>query len=83
MSARFLIRGDGTLQAISLSCSSQRDRPFMSSPFAHPIPQSYRRAREDLFRDSLSTAQLSMQEAVPAKPSRPAQAGIGGTGGTF
>jgi hypothetical protein len=26
--------------------------PFASSPFAHPIPQSRRRASEDLFRDS-------------------------------
>jgi hypothetical protein len=28
--------------------------PFASSPFPHPIPQSRRRAREDLFRASLS-----------------------------
>ena len=27
--------------------------PFASSPFAHPIPQSHRRAHDDLFRGSL------------------------------
>ena len=27
--------------------------PFASSPFAHPTPQSHRRAHDDLFRGSL------------------------------
>jgi hypothetical protein len=41
--------------------------PFASSPFAHPIPQSHRRAHEDLFRDS-PVVPLSTSLAITASP---------------
>jgi hypothetical protein len=34
---------------------SEGDQPFASSPFAHPIPQSQRRANGNLFRASLAS----------------------------
>ena len=46
MSARFYRNPDGTRFAGGLPCQapSEGGQPFASSPFAHPIPQSRRRA---------------------------------------
>ena len=43
--------------ASGLPCQApgEGDQPFASSPFAHPIPQSHRRASGDLFSASLNT----------------------------
>jgi hypothetical protein len=55
MSARFYRNpiGTGLCERSALSAPSEGDQPFASSPFAHPIPQSHRRASGDLFRASL------------------------------
>ncbi|HVW65944.1 MAG TPA: hypothetical protein VHB01_13130 [Nitrosospira sp.] len=54
MSTRFYRNPDGRDFAGSLPCQApgEGDQPFASSPFAHPIPQSRRRASEDLFSAS-------------------------------
>jgi hypothetical protein len=59
MSARFYRNPDGTGFAGGLACQapSEGGQPFASSPFAHPIPQSHRRASGDLFSGSLTDAQ--------------------------
>jgi prevent-host-death family protein len=46
--------GRGFASGLPCQASSEGDQPFASSPFAHPIPQSYRRASGDLFSASLA-----------------------------
>jgi hypothetical protein len=55
MSDRFYRNPNGTGFAGGLLCQapSEGDQPFASSPFAHSIPQSHRRASGDLFSASL------------------------------
>jgi hypothetical protein len=45
--------GRGFASGLHCQATSEGDWPFASSPFAHPIPQSRRRASEDLFSASL------------------------------
>ena len=56
MSARFYRNPMGRGFAGGLPCQapSEGDQPFTSSPFAHPIPLSRRRASGDLFSGSLA-----------------------------
>ena len=42
--------------------------PFASSPFAHPIPQSHRRASEDLFSASLEYKILRFSSPAGKEP---------------
>jgi hypothetical protein len=55
MSARFYRNPEGRGFAGGLPCQAPGEggQPFASSPFAHPIPQSRRRASVDLFSASL------------------------------
>ena len=55
MSARFYCNPMGRGFAGGLPCQvpSEGGQPFASSPFAHPTPQSRRRASGDLFSSSL------------------------------
>ena len=57
VSARFYATRMGRSFAGGLPCQapSEGDQPFTSSPFAHPIPQSRRRASGDLFSASLGS----------------------------
>jgi hypothetical protein len=56
MSARFYRNADGTRLCGGLHCQTpgEGDQPFASSPFAHLVPQSRRRASRDLFSGSLA-----------------------------
>jgi hypothetical protein len=45
--------GRGFASGPPCQAPSEEDQPFASSPFAHLIPQSRRRASEDLFSASL------------------------------
>jgi uncharacterized glyoxalase superfamily protein PhnB len=47
--------GRGFASGLRCQAPSEGDQPFASSPFAHPIPQSRRRASGDLFRASLGS----------------------------
>jgi hypothetical protein len=60
MSARFYRNPGGRGFAGGLPCQapSEEGQPFASSPFAHPIPQSRRRASVDLFSASLVASLL-------------------------
>ena len=63
MSARFAPHPSrDRVFAGGLSCQapSEGDQPFASSPLAHPIPQSRRRASGDLFSGSLGGRFRSM-----------------------
>jgi hypothetical protein len=46
--------GRGFAGGLPCQAPSEGDQPFASSPFAHPIPQSRRRASGDLFSGSLN-----------------------------
>jgi hypothetical protein len=48
-----ILMGRGFAGGLPCQASSEGDQPFPSSPFAHSIPQSHRRASGDLFRASL------------------------------
>ena len=56
MSTRFYRNpvGRGFAGGVPCQARSEGDQPFASSPFAHPIPQSRRRASGDLFSGSLA-----------------------------
>jgi hypothetical protein len=58
MSARFCRNrmGRGFAGGLPWQAPGEGGQPFASSPFAHPIPQSRRRASGDLFSGSLELA---------------------------
>ncbi|MBN9127135.1 MAG: hypothetical protein J0I90_06060, partial [Nitrosospira sp.] len=47
------LMGRGFASGLPCQAPDEGDQPFASSPFAHSIPQSYRRASGDLFSASL------------------------------
>ena len=51
--------GRGFAGALLCQAPGEGDRPFTSSPFAHSIPQSRRRASGDLFNASLNPARVT------------------------
>src|SRR5690349_21240500 len=61
MSARFYRNplGRGFSGGLPCQAPSKGDQPFASSPFAHLIPQSLRRASGDLFSGSLNLPALN------------------------
>jgi hypothetical protein len=82
MSARFYRNPVGRGFASGLPCQapSEGDQPFASSSFAHPIPQSHRRANGDLFRASLvrlvnSTTAVLAEGNLPGSRTRNCQPG--------
>jgi hypothetical protein len=48
------LMGRGFASGLPCQAPSEGDQPFASSPFAHPIPQTHRRASGDLFSASLA-----------------------------
>ena len=70
--ARFYSNPEGRGFSGGLLCQAPRegDRPFPSSPFAHPIPLSRRRApRGDLFRGSYEFPMFS-KALLPRSPKK-------------
>ena len=53
--------GRGFAGGLSCQAPSEGDQPFASSPFAHPIPQTHRRASGDLFSASLEFTPLPVR----------------------
>jgi hypothetical protein len=53
------LMGRGFASGLPCQAPSEGGQPFASSPFAHPIPQSRRRARGDLFSASLDKPFMS------------------------
>ena len=51
-------KGQGFAGGLPCQAPSEGDQPFASSPFAHPIPHSRRRASRDSFSGSLSKQEL-------------------------
>jgi len=60
--------GRGFASGLPCQAPSEGDQPFASSPFAHPIPQSHRRASEDLFSASLAQINLRRLISVACHP---------------
>jgi hypothetical protein len=50
--------GRGFASDLPCQAPSEGDQPFVSLPFAHPIPQSRRRESGDLFSASLNAEQI-------------------------